>query len=155
MVFAINPKKEGHTFEAFREKALATAPVKPTGKVIDVTVGKNGGLTYTPPHVDANPGDEIRFAFVSKNHTVTQSSFDYPCSHLEYGFDTGFEFVGKSKTFITRSFFVPNTKEPLWFYCRQKVPFSHCAKGMVFAINAPKTGNTFEEFKKKALATRH
>src|SRR5260370_1019966 len=51
MVFAINPKKKGHTFDAFKKKALATA--KAPGKVIDVTVGKNGGLTYTPPHVDA------------------------------------------------------------------------------------------------------
>jgi len=152
MVFAINPQNKGHTFEAFREKALATPP--PTGKVIDVIVGKNGGLTYYPSHVDAKPGDEIRFAFVAKNHTLTQSSFDYPCTHLDNGFDTGFEFVGMSKTFITRSFFVPNTTDPLWFYCRQKVPSSHCTQGMVLAINAPKVGNhTFEDFKKKAMAT--
>jgi len=154
MVFAINPQNKVHTFDAFRAKALATASAPPpTGKIIDVTVGKNGALTYYPSHVDAKPGDEIRFAFVAKNHTVTQSSFDYPCTHLDNGFDTGFEFVGTSKTFITRSFFVPNTTDPLWFYCRQKVPTSHCAQGMVFAINAPKVGNTFEEFKMKALAT--
>ncbi len=148
MVFAINPQRRGHTFDAFRKRALATAP-----KVIDVIVGKNGGLTYTPPSVKAKPGDEIRFTFVSKNHTVTESSFNHPCTRLEHGFDTGFEFVGTSNNFITRSFIVPDTEDPLWFYCRQKVPFSHCAKGMVFAINAPKRGHTFDKFKAKALAT--
>jgi len=158
MVFAINPPKEGNTFDAFRMKALATAvntttPVNGTATVIDVTVGINGTLTYTPPYVDAKPGDEVRFKFVAKNHTLTQSSFNSPCSPLTNGFDTGFEFVGTSNNTITKSFIVPNTSNPLWFYCRQKVPSSHCAQGMVFAINAPKTGNTFEEFKKKALAT--
>ena len=153
MVFAINPQRRGHTFEAFKEKALATAPVNSTGQVFNVTVGINGSLTYTPPYVNANPGDEIRLTFVSKNHTLTQSSFDYPCAPLKDGFDTGFQFVGTSMNFTTKSFFVPDTKDPLWFYCRQKVPFSHCGKGMVFAINAPEEGNTFDEFKKKALAT--
>ena len=127
------------------------ASIKLTGEVIDITAGKNGGLAYTPPHVDAKPGDKIHFAFISKNHTVTQSSFNEPCSHLEYGFDTGFEFIRTSKKFITKSFFVPDTKDPLWFYCQQKVPFLYYAKGMVFTINTPKEGNTFEESKEKTL----
>src|SRR5260370_37101372 len=151
IVFTINLQKEGHTFKAFKEKALAMASIKLTGEVHDLTAGKNGGLAYPPPHVDAKPGDEIRFAFISKNHTITQSSFDKLCSHLEYGFDTGFEFIRTSKKFITKSFFIPNTKDPLWFYCQQKVPFLYYAKGMVFTINMPKEGNTFKESKEKTL----
>jgi len=150
-VFTVNPQKEGHTYKAFKEKVLTTASIKPTGEVIDITTGKNGGLAYTLPHVDVKPGDKICFAFISKNHTITQSSFDELCSHLGYEFDTRFEFVGRSKKFITKSFFIPDTKDPLWFYCQQKVPFLYYAKGMVFAINMPKEGNTFKESKEKTL----
>ena len=39
---------------------------------------------------------------------------------------------------------------PLWFYCRQT---GHCQQGMVFAINPPSTGNTFQNFKNNALGT--
>lgn len=28
------------------------------------------------------------------------------------------------------------TDKPLWFYCKQKTPASHCGKGMTFSINA-------------------
>lgn len=40
---------------------------------------------------------------------------------------------------------------PLWFYCRQ---IGHCAQGMVFAVNAPTTGNkTFQNFLANALGS--
>src|SRR5260370_23597276 len=112
IVFAINLQKEGHTFKAFKEKVLTMASIKLTGEVIDITAGKNGGLAYTPPHVDAKPGDKIHFAFISKNHTVTQSSFDEPCSHLKYGFETRIKFIGTRIHIITTAFIIPNTKAP-------------------------------------------
>ncbi|KAF8337006.1 Cupredoxin [Cantharellus anzutake] len=166
MVFAINPPKKGpHTFDAFRKKALATAGGKRDDteprrvKVHDVIVGQGGQLTYTPPFIHAKTGEEIRFTFVAKNHTATQSSFDEPCSpqispdgHTRAGFDSGFQPVANGH-FRRASFIMPKTDKPLWFYCRQKVPVSHCGKGMVFAINPPSRGNTFAAFKAKALAT--
>ena len=85
---------------------------------------------------------------------VTESSFNHPCTKFGHpGFDSGFQPIDPKhpKDKFVR-FKVPS-KEPLWFYCRQKVPVSHCGKGMVFAINPPKKGNTFDKFKKKALAT--
>ncbi|KAF8337008.1 uncharacterized protein EI90DRAFT_3044521 [Cantharellus anzutake] len=36
----------------------------------------------TPPFVHAEPGDEIHFTFVAKNHTVTRSSFEELCFPL-------------------------------------------------------------------------
>jgi plastocyanin len=61
-----------------------------------VIVGENGGLTYNPPSVQAAPRDIISFQFKSKNHTITQSSFDNPCRKVEFtstsgqiGFDSG------------------------------------------------------------------
>ena len=45
--------------------------------------------------------------------------------------------------------FVPLTA-PIWVYCKQTNPKSHCNAGMVFAVNAPTTGNTFDAFLAKA-----
>ena len=38
---------------------------------------------------NANPGDTVIFTFKQKNHTVTQSSLNTPCSPLASGFDSG------------------------------------------------------------------
>ncbi|KAG9012063.1 hypothetical protein FRB95_013594 [Tulasnella sp. JGI-2019a] len=120
-------------------------------KVWDVTVGGSAGLVYTPPFVNAAVNDTVHFTFNAKNHTVTQSSFDAPCSPLLGGVNTGFNFpVDPSATsgFPTFDILVQNT-EPFWIHCEQT---GHCPMGMVFAINPPATGNTFDAFKAKALA---
>lgn len=113
-------------------------------------------------------------------HEATQSSFDSPCSKLldnsgnANGFDSGFQpvppggdirivsftvqtvrlslalslLVSFRNVLITSLFF---QESPLWFYCRQT---GHCAQGMVFAINAPTTGNhTFDKFLANALGS--
>jgi len=96
------------------------------------------------------------------NHTVTQSSFDDPCTKqtnaagVSTGLDSAFGFATKAtdgKYQPTLAVTV-NTEphEPLWFYCRQTMPVVHCHKGMTFAINPPRTGNTFDKFKAKAIA---
>ncbi|KAG8681286.1 hypothetical protein FRC09_017592, partial [Ceratobasidium sp. 395] len=98
-----------------------------------VTVGAWNKLLYDPQYVHAKPGDTIEFEFHPKNHTVTESSFDYPCQRLEsgYAFRTGFVPVPLTQTshFPTRKYKVPDDK-PHWFYCGQT---GHCPAGMVFA----------------------
>jgi len=42
---------------------------------------------------------------------------------------------------------------PFWAYCGQKLPIPHCEQGMVFAINAPEYGNTFDKFVENAKNT--
>ena len=37
----------------------------------------------------------------------------------------------------------PLQTAPVWVYCKQA---NHCRQGMVLAINAPSTGNTFDAF---------
>ncbi|KAF8337031.1 uncharacterized protein EI90DRAFT_3119365 [Cantharellus anzutake] len=157
MVFAINPDTTGeHTFANFHQKALDTNP-NGTTKIIDVLVGSGGSLTFSPPSINATAGDEIRVTFASKNHTLTQSSFEQPCTRpvgpdglTPTGFDSGFMPVENS-TLPQISFIMPQTDAPLWFFCRQT---GHCGKGMVFAINAPSTGNqTFELFQQHAIST--
>jgi plastocyanin len=200
MVFAINPPKEGNTFEAFLANAknsaaqppavsappasatttvAATVTPAPDGVVTVtqtitlgastwtttygsapgsaaptpnpepvvhlVTVGENGGLTYNPPSVQAAPRDIISFQFRSKNHTITQSSFDNPCRKLEFtstsgqvGFDSGYMPVSADASAFPTFNITVNDTAPAWAYCRQG---NHCGGGMVFAINAVEGGN--------------
>ncbi|KAL9107764.1 MAG: hypothetical protein Q9227_007386 [Pyrenula ochraceoflavens] len=101
-----------------------------------VTVGAGGKLVYNPDRIDnAKKDDVIIFNFRKANHTVTQSNFDTPCTY-NGGFDTGFnQFNPNDVDGINVSFTVPDDSKPLWFYCKQKNPTSHCQAGMVFGIN--------------------
>lgn len=127
----------------------------PSPAVHVVTVGENGGLTYNPTSVQAAVGDIISFQFRSKNHTITQSSFDAPCRKLEFtstsgqvGFDSGFiPVTADASAFPTYNVTV-NATTPVWTYCRQA---NHCGNGMVFAINPAQSGDkTFAAY--QALA---
>lgn len=115
-----------------------------------VVVGGPGALTYTPACLWPAVGDVVNFEFHEKNHTATQSSFATPCAKLtdaagvQSGFASGFQPVAAGTTtgFPVVSFNVTDDK-PKWFYCAQG---NHCAMGMVFAINPPREGNTFDAF---------
>ncbi|CAE6525562.1 unnamed protein product [Rhizoctonia solani] len=113
-----------------------------------VTVGAWGELRYDPEYVHAEVGDYIEFEFHPKNHTVTESAFDYPCKAIDGGFRTGFVPVSEDQKWDlpTRKFKVTDEK-PHWFYCGQ---IGHCPAGMVFAVNPPKQGNTFDKFQEMA-----
>ncbi|KAG8734485.1 hypothetical protein FRC12_018514 [Ceratobasidium sp. 428] len=142
---------------------VLAAPAAPVSDLEDrghynthkVTVGAWGKLRYDPQYVHAKVGDYVKFEFHPKNHTVTESSFDEPCTPLEgnegepVGFRTGFVPVPEKQTshFPTRKFKVTDT-QPHWFYCGQ---VGHCPAGMVFAVNPPKKGNTFKKFQKMAM----
>ncbi|KAH9930623.1 Cupredoxin [Fomitopsis serialis] len=134
--------------------ALLSAGVA-LGEVITVQVGGNNSLTYNPPSVNATVGDTIMFEFMSKNHTITQSTFADPCTLMTLangttGVDSGFMPVAANSTsFPTFSFTLQNASAPLWFYCKQT---GHCAKGMVFAIN-PTAAKSFSAFQAAAEKT--
>ncbi|CAA7269420.1 unnamed protein product [Cyclocybe aegerita] len=131
--------------------ALATIP-SALGATFEVQVGANG-LTYTPEFVNAVPGDIVNFTFSPKNHTVTQSSFDTPCVAAAGGARTGFIPVAPGTSPLpVRQFIVPESTAPIWFYCGQTAPVSHCGSGMVFAINPPAEGDpqSFSAFKARA-----
>ncbi|KAI0342532.1 Cupredoxin [Trametopsis cervina] len=163
MVAAINPPATGNTFAKFKQAAIATISSgtgslssPPPATTFHVTVGANGQLAYNPPSSDAKPGDIVEFSFYPKNHTVTQSSFNDPCSPLAGGFDSGFNPVAATATGAPPTFRVTvNDTKPIWFYCRQgeNTAASHCKQGMVGAINAPPSGNTFDAFKAKAVSS--
>jgi len=124
---------------------LATA-VLATNWLVDV--GLNGGLNYTPPTINAQPGDTIEFMFHPKNHSATQSSFASPCLTKLGGVDTGFKPVSANATVSPNVTITVNDTNPLWFYCMQS---NHCEKGMVFAVNPP-ANETFAAFQAAAEA---
>jgi plastocyanin len=91
---------------------------------IDVTVGGSAGLVFTPNQVTASVGDVINFDIYA-NHSVAQSSFANPCNPInDKAIFSGF---GVKNFLVT-----VNDTTPIWIYCSQA---SHCAQGMVFAIN--------------------
>jgi len=173
MVFAINAPKTGDkTLEAFK-KLAAAVPVSPpssttggypspTGGAAATQTVKVGGLDGTTPILKYNPeyvadvkvGDVVLFDILANNHTVTESTFDAPCVPKSGGIDSGFR-PNKDNTPGKETFPVTVTDDkPRWFYCAQPGNGKpHCQAGMVFAINAPKTGDkTLEAFKKLAAA---
>ncbi|TFK41030.1 hypothetical protein BDQ12DRAFT_678771 [Crucibulum laeve] len=136
----------------------APTPASAEGQIHKVIVGGPGGkLTFDPPRISAQPRDIVVFEFHQKNHTVTQSSFDDPCRKLNnngvVGFDSGFFAVADNATeFPTWNFTVTDTA-PVWGYCRQQTPASHCGAGMVFAINSDESsGRNFSAFQNVAKA---
>ncbi|KAL0632259.1 hypothetical protein Q9L58_008858 [Maublancomyces gigas] len=163
MVFAVNP---GNKFAEYVAKATGASPpaspptststVTPTPSSTSsptaapvthkVVVGGPGLLTYVPSSVEAAAGDIIEFDFLARNHTLTQSSFDTPCSASAGGVDSGFrpniENVAGKQIF---TYTVTNTS-PAWFFCGQG---THCKAGMVFAVNP---GNKFAEYVAKATS---
>jgi plastocyanin len=100
---------------------------------VEVIVGGPGVLKFNPPSVNANVGDVVRFIFQQKNHTVTQSSLESPCTPLANGFDTGYMPVPDTqKSNFPIAELTVKRSTPIWAYCRQG---AHCKAGMVFAVN--------------------
>jgi len=144
------------TYSSYPGSPDAT-PAALEGKVHTIVVGGPGKLLFDPPSVAAKPRDTIVFEFRQKNHTVTQSSFEDPCRPLSAngatGFDSDFLPVAEGATeFPTWNYTVTDTA-PVWAYCRQKTPASHCGAGMVFAINPAEEssgGRSFTAFQNVA-----
>jgi len=138
--------------------ALATATSVAAQTTFNVLVGANASLTFTPSELDSvKIGDTIAFTFLSKAHSLTQSSFALPCSNLSTDstafLDSGIMPVAANATeFPQWSFTLKNDSAPLWFYCRQ---VGHCSKGMVFAINptAAKSFSLYQAAAEKTVAT--
>jgi plastocyanin len=137
----------------------AATPVAVDGAVHTVVVGGTGKLFFDPDHIIANPRDQVVFQFQQKNHSVIQSSFPDPCRPLNSlnatappGFNSGFHAVDANQTdgFPTWTLTVNDTS-PVWAYCGQTAPSSHCGAGMVFSINAvDNSTRDFDAFKSVA-----
>lgn len=118
---------------------------------INVVVSPGGALAYNPSNFTASNGTSVTFVFAqSVAHSVTQSTFENPCTYLAAGngssggFDSGIQAAKEWTITIT------NDQEPIWFYCKST---QHCTRGMVGAINAPTSGpNSADAFLGAAMA---
>ncbi|KAJ6532379.1 Cupredoxin, partial [Mycena capillaripes] len=100
-----------------------------------IQVGANNQLIFSPSNVTAKVGDTIAFQFQSKNHSLTQSTFAAPCTK-NGPVDSSFQFVPAGSTQLPQFSFNVTDTTPLWFFCAQTNPVSHCGQGMVFSVNA-------------------
>jgi len=121
-----------------------------------ILVGANGQLAFSPTNITAAAGDTVSFQFQAKNHSVTQSSFINPCAIQTTpapGINSGFQFVSNTSTTLPQwSFTVDNATTPLWFFCAQTNPASHCQAGMVFSVNAnPNSAKSFAIYQQAAM----
>ncbi|KAJ2966630.1 hypothetical protein NQ176_g10056 [Zarea fungicola] len=129
----------------FTNAIVLGAAVASAKQTFRVDVGKDG-LKYTPANTAAQVGDDIEFHYYPMNHTVTQSSFAKPCVPLDGGFFSGFVPTQADNAGLSTFTITVKDMKPIWFYCSQTKPASHCQKGMVGSINAPSVGNTLEAF---------
>ncbi|KAK7027765.1 hypothetical protein R3P38DRAFT_950002 [Favolaschia claudopus] len=129
--------------------ASSTAAAVPG--LVSVGVGEGGSLTFSPSNVIAKAGDTVQFQFLSKNHSVTQSSFASPCTPLVGGIDSGFQPVLETANQVPAfSFTVNDASKPLFFFSKQTAAVNECQKGMVFSLNADANSNeSFEAFQRR------
>jgi len=123
------------------------------GTVHSILVGENNTLTFNPPSIQAVAGDTVLFNFLSKNHSVTQSTFTSPCTLAPGGVDSGFQATSPNSTTTMQWSITLDAKSasgPLWFFCAQTKPAVHCHTGMVFAINA-NAQKSFDQYKLNAM----
>ena len=81
-----------------------------------VNVGTGKGYAYNPSQLNASIGDTVRFNFLGRNHSVTQSDLASPCTY-NGGLDTGlnqFNPLNISGKYIVD--FQVNVSTPQWFY---------------------------------------
>ncbi|GLB42977.1 hypothetical protein LshimejAT787_1204260 [Lyophyllum shimeji] len=140
---------------AFSVPLLAVAQNNPVILVGSTSDAPGGIFQFLPPSINATNGTTITFRFTGApgNHSVTQSTFSDPCNPMPGGFDSGWVFIPPNNvsTAPEWNLTITNTSTPLWFFCKQLVPLTHCSAGMVGAINAPASGNlTFDNYKSNA-----
>lgn len=134
--------------------------------MMKVLVGQNNGLTFTPSSVQAQPGDQVQFVFLTQNHTVTSGDPAAGCSP-DGAFNSDFVPVsaaaapaagkkakkakkGKKAKKAAAAAAAPPANpptftvnvadtNPIMVYCAQA---QHCQQGMVMAINPSQDGAT-------------
>ncbi|RDB24172.1 hypothetical protein Hypma_008841 [Hypsizygus marmoreus] len=146
--------------------AVPTAPADTSGHM-NIDVAFQQTFTFHPSNITAPNGTLVTFWFPDNglDHSVTQSSFNAPCTYLTAsgdspaGFDSGLQSAKQFTINITDDTkrmcpFMPNGYQRRTYNHTNIQPsgstasrqVSHCGLGMVGSINAPSTGNTFDSF---------
>lgn len=122
--------------------------------------------TFTPSSMTAEIGDTIIVQFTSGNHSLTESTFEYPCVKIPGGLDSGYmanvnddivptpqySFDISQNTsqcaLLSRPRLHPATNAIPGFYSKQK---GECGNGMTLAIN-PDVQRTAALFQQNAIS---
>ena len=109
--------------------SLIGYPKPASATTVDVTVGPNLELVFSPSSVTIHPGDQVRWTWNSSGHSTTSGSPGQPNGI----WDSGIRNEGAT---FTRTF---NTAGTFPYYC---VPHSCCGMvGTVMVVNASPTPN--------------
>ncbi|KAJ6550269.1 hypothetical protein B0H19DRAFT_951593 [Mycena capillaripes] len=107
---------------------------QPEGTIVDVgsEEGSPGGIyQFNPSTLNAANGTTVTFRFsgtAGSNHSVVQSSFSNPCTPTTPRVDSGFQVVPPNGSLPEWRFNLSD-ENPLYFFCSQTVPSSHCHAG--------------------------
>ncbi|KIY51952.1 hypothetical protein FISHEDRAFT_36092 [Fistulina hepatica ATCC 64428] len=137
----------------FVQAAATFASVAPRAATTHyITIGYDSNLIYEPAFITADVGDVVHFEVAARNHTVTQSTLEVPCTPLEGGFTSGL-YVFDRRYSNGKSYEITvNNTDPIWIHCEQ---IDACEKGMVFAVNpgSEGSGQDYYTFLERALST--
>jgi plastocyanin len=108
--------------------SLIGYPKPASAATVDVTVGPNGNLVFSPSSVTIHPGDQVRWTFSSSGHSTTSGSPGMPNGI----WDSGLRSQGAT---FTRTF---NSAGTFPYYC---TPHGGCCAmvGTVTVVNASPT----------------
>ena len=108
--------------------SLIFYPKAASATTVDVTVGPNGNLVFSPSSVTIHPGDQVRWTFSSSGHSTTSGSPGQPNGI----WDSGIRNQGAT---FTRTF---NSTGTFPYYC---TPHGGCCNmvGTVTVVNASPT----------------
>ncbi|TCD60217.1 hypothetical protein EIP91_010539 [Steccherinum ochraceum] len=110
-----------------------------------VQVAPGGKFVYGTDTLNIDNGGNVVFTFPGGAipHSVTQSSFEAPCTPLSGGFDSGLTSGTSFQITIT------DKTKPIYYFCKAT---GHCGEGMVGVINPPADGTQgFSDFQAAAV----
>jgi plastocyanin len=131
--------------------SVIVAALLSVAQAVDVQVvnvaSANNTLRFFPDRVTAPVGSMVQFQFRGGNHTVTQSTFDQPCTPISsvnssiLGIYSGYQPVAASMAMGQIPVFtiMINDTRPIWLYCSQG---RHCQNGMSMVINENTAANS-------------
>ncbi|KII88755.1 hypothetical protein PLICRDRAFT_637307 [Plicaturopsis crispa FD-325 SS-3] len=138
------------TTTAAASNAAPSAPPDTPGNM-NIDVAFQSTFTFHPANITAPNGTIVTFWFPNAGlaHSVTQSSFEAPCTYLAASSNSSAGFSSGLVEGVQFSINITDDTTPIWFHCEQ---VTHCGLGMVGSINAPSSGNTFSAFQQAAMA---
>ena len=122
--------------------SLIFYPKAASATTVDVTVGPNGNLVFSPSSVTIHPGDQVRWTFSSAGHSTTSGSPGQPNGIWDSG-------IRNQGAIFTRTF---NSAGTFPYYC---VPHGGCCNMVGTVVVVSETPTPTPTPRPTATATPH